>query len=451
MVHSANLVVHPDYIASLSTTPDTFLDNYHTFVRIEFPKQQFKRITEFARYIAQQKNLGKRRVGYISLLVQEMHTIPVLSQEAGPQAFIILAEDIMEIAELVCEGPADEIQVAITYWGLGRQAKELALSGFSVRYYSRAAETYIRQKRWRQVSDLYWNLGLAEAAAGYKGNSVGWLSLSAEVSHSLDDLESAKQAIARARDVNDNFTKYCLTLAHAEATLGLIEQIHENVLLANDKSYSMEKPVSFIGLTELPGVGRVATQGVLGGTNPQWRHSPQISECLEYLYNQEWPIGIITAQAVDLRVIARLFDSPKLLDNLQPRALETLIAKLLEGFGAQVELTKATRDGGYDVGATFEIGDGKYRILIEAKKWKQERKVGIETVDRMLGVCYRLGADKACIVTTSTFSNVAKRTAAQLRMEMDLVDRQGLMDWVNKYLLPTRDSAIKLPSIIPNT
>jgi restriction endonuclease Mrr len=58
-----------------------------------------------------------------------------------------------------------------------------------------------------------------------------------------------------------------------------------------------------------------------------------------------------------------------------------------------------------------------------------------------------MNADKAIIVTTSTFSNVARQTVAKLDMEIELVDRAGLNEWIKKYLIPADGSPITLPPI----
>jgi HJR/Mrr/RecB family endonuclease len=165
------------------------------------------------------------------------------------------------------------------------------------------------------------------------------------------------------------------------------------------------------------------------------------------LVQSDWPEGLITATAVDLQIISRILNNPELLDNLEPRAFEVLIANLFQGFGAEVELTQQTRDSGFDVGAVFEIGDAHFRVLIEAKKWRESRKVGIGTVDRLIGVKQRLKADRVVLATTSSFSSIAQTAAAQLHTEIELVDRSGVVKWIERYMLPIEGTAIKLPSI----
>jgi restriction endonuclease Mrr len=200
-------------------------------------------------------------------------------------------------------------------------------------------------------------------------------------------------------------------------------------------------------VAEVYGLGVVAISAISPSVIDAIRMADRLGDTLLGLVETEWPRAVVAAAAVDLRVISRILETPEILDDLEPRALEVLIGKLFRGFGARVELTKETRDGGYDVGATFDIGDARFHVLIEAERWFQDRKVGIATVDRLIGVKQRLKADKVVLATTSTFTNIAKKAAAELRTEIELVDRYGLADWVEQYLLPREGSALRLPSI----
>lgn len=200
-------------------------------------------------------------------------------------------------------------------------------------------------------------------------------------------------------------------------------------------------------MTEVYGLGIVAISAITPSLIDALRMADRLGDTLLEFVDTDWPRAVIAAAAVDLRVISRILEAPEVLDDLEPRALEVLIGKLFRGFGASVELTKETRDGGYDVEANFLIGEVRFRVLIEAKRWRQDRKVGLATVDRLIGVKTRLKADKVVLATTSTFTNVAKQAAAELHTEIELVDRDGLADWVEQYLLPGEGSALRLPSI----
>ena len=70
--------------------------------------------------------------------------------------------------------------------------------------------------------------------------------------------------------------------------------------------------------------------------------------------------------------------------NLNPRQFEELIAELFYKSGYEVELTKATRDGGKDIIAISRTLDIPIKFVIECKRYSQGRKVGIEYVQRLL-------------------------------------------------------------------
>lgn len=439
--------IHPDYLREIQLTQEDLRKYFWQFTQDNNPR--FEKITDFARFTMSNSRLGDLRVGFITILAQTLRDAISISSERiiyDPQhVFFQLALDLLNIAEPSAKTMGQKLQVAISYSIIGRQARENGIPELTLGCYIRAAETYVQFRKSSQVSDMYYNIALAKAALGYKGDALGWLNLSAEVSRSLNDSRGEMGAIELAGDIRTNFSKYCMALSRKSEDLKFIEKIHDAALSHN--SESIENPQSFMMLTIIPQCCQVFSQGKIGKGALNWRTYSIISEYLESLYEKNWPTGVIAAEKVDLEIISRLYHSQELLDNLEPRALEVLVARLFEGFGAQVELTKETRDGGYDVGAIFFIGDIQYRVLIEAKRWKEGRKVGLEIVDRMLGVRYRMNADKAIIVTTSTFSNVARQTVAKLDMEIELVDRAGLNEWIKKYLIPADGSAITLPPI----
>ena len=62
---------------------------------------------------------------------------------------------------------------------------------------------------------------------------------------------------------------------------------------------------------------------------------------------------------------------------LLPRQFEELICEILAGFGWEVQLTPATRDGGYDMFAISQdlVAGVQTSWIIECKKYSAEKKV----------------------------------------------------------------------------
>src|SRR6266511_2639144 len=85
--------------------------------------------------------------------------------------------------------------------------------------------------------------------------------------------------------------------------------------------------------------------------------------------------------------------TPELLDRISPREFEEIVAELLAGLGWEVSLTPATKDGGHDILAVARTpGDVEVRVIVECKRYRQDRAVGIAVVRELLGVKYFVGA-----------------------------------------------------------
>ena len=120
--------------------------------------------------------------------------------------------------------------------------------------------------------------------------------------------------------------------------------------------------------------------------------------------------------------------------HLDWRVFEELIADIYGGLGYETRLTAKTRDGGYDI-MLSENSSGE-QIVVECKRYRESRKVGIEIVDRILGVQLRHQIPKARIVTTSTFTSGAQAAAseaAQVGYALELFDASDLLAALQVY------------------
>jgi restriction system protein len=141
------------------------------------------------------------------------------------------------------------------------------------------------------------------------------------------------------------------------------------------------------------------------------------------------PILISTNQAI----IEKLKKKPTDVSQLSPRQFEEMIAELLGDQGYDVELTPATRDGGMDILASFKAPGARFLCLVEAKKYRQDRKVGVELVRGLYGTLHHHQASSAMLVTTSTYSKVARAFEQQHRYQLALNDYTDVAGWIQKY------------------
>lgn len=118
--------------------------------------------------------------------------------------------------------------------------------------------------------------------------------------------------------------------------------------------------------------------------------------------------------------------------NISPREFEELVAEVFAQRGYNVEITQATRDGGCDIIATKNIDGLPYMILIECKRYDRRNHVGVQLVRSLLGVQTDRKANKAVLVTSSSFMKNAKDFAERQQHLISLVDFEDLMQMIEQ-------------------
>jgi Restriction endonuclease len=143
------------------------------------------------------------------------------------------------------------------------------------------------------------------------------------------------------------------------------------------------------------------------------------SEMVTNAFEQVSTVGSRLADLVTSR--------PELIDSLTPREFEELVAELYERAGFHVELTPASRDGGFDIYARHTTPYGKLLTLIECKKYARERRVGVRLVRHLFGVVEARRAHAGVVATTTTFTRGA-RDFADMHSRIALQDYFALQD-----------------------
>jgi len=110
------------------------------------------------------------------------------------------------------------------------------------------------------------------------------------------------------------------------------------------------------------------------------------------------------------------------------------VAEVIKEKGWEIELTKQTRDGGFDILAIRTTSPGfTIKMVIECKLYGVGNAVGCPMVDRIVGVARREHADAAMIITNSRFTNVAwERWQEATKRDLTLVDREELFRWLRE-------------------
>lgn len=145
-------------------------------------------------------------------------------------------------------------------------------------------------------------------------------------------------------------------------------------------------------------------------------------------------VRIELLRKINDRVIAHLAKHPEDLHRLKHRMFEELIAELLSAEGWQTELTLATHDGGYDIRAVRLDDDiGEVLLLVEAKKYRSDRPIGVDIVRELYAVKQMRHATKAMLATTSYVSRDAKAIFHDLMFELDFREYEDIVSWLQKH------------------
>ncbi|HCG7974711.1 TPA: restriction endonuclease [Vibrio parahaemolyticus] len=142
-------------------------------------------------------------------------------------------------------------------------------------------------------------------------------------------------------------------------------------------------------------------------------------------------INLVTS--IDDQIKIYLKKNPEKMYDLTPRKFEELVASILKDMGFDVELTKATRDGGRDIIAYVRNSVRSYLTHIECKKYAPDNKVGVGIIREVMGVHNLRQATKSIIVTTGFFSRDAIKEAEMAKNHLDLKDFNDLKCWLQQY------------------
>lgn len=141
------------------------------------------------------------------------------------------------------------------------------------------------------------------------------------------------------------------------------------------------------------------------------------------------PIIICANEAM----IAGLKKQPRDIFKLTSRQYEELVAELLHDIGYEVTLTQATRDGGKDILASMRTELGEFLCLVEAKHYREDRKIGVSLVRTLYGTLCDYQASSAMLVTTSSYSKDAQALQKKHKYELSLRDYTDVAGWIQRY------------------
>lgn len=133
------------------------------------------------------------------------------------------------------------------------------------------------------------------------------------------------------------------------------------------------------------------------------------------------------------RIITDIYKDNSNLLKVEPRQFEEMIAEILFSKGFKVELTKQTRDNGFDIIALQMLENNfPLKFLVECKRFTKD-KVGIDIIRSFKEVMQTENANKGIIVTTSYFTKDANKKRLETPYLLDYKDKDDVLTWVAEY------------------
>ncbi len=147
------------------------------------------------------------------------------------------------------------------------------------------------------------------------------------------------------------------------------------------------------------------------------------------------PTSRIIVSDVSDELLSYFRRHPERLRDGTPRRFEEVIAAIFRGNGYDVEITPASKDGGYDLMAVQHTKiTGANVYLVECKRYAPQNKVGVGVVRGLYGIVSSQDATKGVVTTTSSFTRGAQEFAERHRARLSLHDLACLKEWLEGFI-----------------
>ena len=108
------------------------------------------------------------------------------------------------------------------------------------------------------------------------------------------------------------------------------------------------------------------------------------------------------------------------LDTLDPFEFERMVAEKFQNRGYSVRLTRKSSDGGIDVW----LSQDTKRIAVQCKRYGQNNPVSRPDIQKFIGAMITEGADEGIFISTSYFTDGAKKAAQSSPRRLVLMQRE---------------------------
>jgi hypothetical protein len=154
----------------------------------------------------------------------------------------------------------------------------------------------------------------------------------------------------------------------------------------------------------------------------------EVAQAVQVASRQQWD-----------RIISELARHGEDIYSLDPRRFEELIAELLQRDrpnGRIIELTPKAKDDGRDILVYDHSEVGQHLFLVECKRYAPDNPVDVGIVRQLFGVIEGERASAGVLVTTSHFTEPARRWPVDrdLQYRLSLRDYDNLTAWIAKHV-----------------
>jgi len=139
-------------------------------------------------------------------------------------------------------------------------------------------------------------------------------------------------------------------------------------------------------------------------------------------------------------LLKKVKHNPAILHGFTPREFETFMRDFFCEQGFDVKLTKQTHDGGKDLIVLQKTLFGNFLTYVECKKYSRDKPVGVNLVRELYGAVEADAATSGLLVTTSYFTNDAKRYTEGIQNRMKLIDYTELVKAISDTNVKFQDS-----------
>jgi hypothetical protein len=246
---------------------------------------------------------------------------------------------------------------------------------------------------------------------------------------SVRDILAVKRRFSTASLVNENLVRSHIksfSLGHS-----LIEHLSlGSAFIARETSISYQHRIAKTFLS-LDGYSKEELASLTTGTDDLHALEFDLSETIED--EKAKSIYIDESKRVQ-RIITDIYHQKTELLALSSREFEEMISELLRNEGFQVELTKKTRDNGFDILALMKIENHPMplKFLVECKRYTTA-PVGVEVIRSFKEVIATENATRGIVATTSYFTKDAKKKREEAPYLLDYRDKNEVMAWVGRY------------------